>query len=391
MSLRRILLLLSACLLLCGCSRLAAGEYKVITEHVESGPSQEKTGRIYEVHTYSGLMRAVQDLVNTSAEDGIIRAIEYSGDIRNDISKACLEVSRSSPMGAYAVDYMTHTVTRILTYDEISLHMQYKLSPEEIEAVRSVSSLNDFYTRIDEGLDSGTEFMALQIVTLAVNERNIKNYISNYYRQHPDTMLSQPDVSVSFYPAEEYVQKIITLNLDFHTLPEDREPMLTELRNEAEALTRSIGPAHPDRSALLCCMAVAEKLERISSRGRTAYDVLVNGTGNSEGCAMAYELLCSMCGIPCQVVSGRLNSETHYWNLIYLDEAYYHVDCSACVGRELQDGFLKQDSDLWGSYWWESELYPPAQGKLTADVLIDLYLNPSEPGPTPKAYIVYIE
>ena len=390
MSNRRILLLLFACLLLCGCSRLAAGEYQVITEHVESGPNQETTGRIYEARTYSSLKRAVQDLVNSSAEDGVIRAIEYNGIIRDDISKACLEVARSSPMGAYAVDYMTHTITRILTYDEISLHIQYKLSPEEIGAVRSVSSLNDFYSRIDEGLDSGTEFLAIQIVTLAVNDRSIKNYISNYYRQHPDSLLSQPDVSVTFYPAEEYVQKIITLSLDFHTPQEDREKMLTKLRNEAEALIHNADPVHPEHSALLCCMAIVDKLDRISSRGRTAYDVLIGGTGSSEGCAMAYELLCSMCGIPCQVISGRLNSETHYWNLIYLDQAYYHVDCSACVGHDLRDGFLKQDSDLWGSYWWEPESYPSAQGKLNADLVIEQYLN-SEPLPSPEAFIEYME
>ena len=358
---KRIFLpLILVCLLLCGCSRFAEGEYQVITEHVESGSGQETTGRIYEVHTYSGLKRAVQDLVDSSADDGVIRAIEYTGLIRDDVSKACLEVARSTPIGAYAVDYMTHTVTRILTYDEVTLHIHYKLSTEDIRAVRTVSSLNDFYMRIDEGLDSGTDFLALQVVTLAVNDRSIKNYISNYYRQHPDTLLSQPDVSVSFYPSEEYVQKIITVSMDYHTAPDDREAMLAALREEAEALTRSADPSHPDRSALFCCMAVTAKLDRLTSRGRTAYDVLVNGTGNSEGCAMAYELLCTMCGIPCQVVSGRLNSETHYWNLILLDQSYYHVDCSACVGRELKDGFLKRDSDIWGSYWWEPEAYTAA-------------------------------
>ena len=390
MFMRRILPSLIVLVLLCGCSRLAAGEYQVITEHVESGPSQETAGRIYEVHTYSGLKRAIQDLVNSNAEDGVVRAIEYTGIIRDDISKACLEVARSSPMGSYAVDYMTHTLTRILTYDEISLHIQYKLSPEEVSAVRSVSSLNDFYARIDEGLDSGTEFIALQIVTLALNDRSIKNYIANYYRQHPDTLLSQPDVSVSFYPAEEYVQKIITLNLDYHITADDRIEMLHRLQDEAKSLVRKISPAHPDGAALFCCMAVIDKLDRISSRGRTAYDVLINQTGSSEGCAMAYELLCSLCGIPCQVVSGRLNSETHYWNLIYLDQAYYHVDCSACIGHELTDGFLKQDSDLWGSYWWESELYPAAQGELNAETLMEEYMS-IKPLPTPDAHFEFNE
>ena len=370
---RRFLPLFFAVLLLCGCSRLAEGDYQVVTEHVEASLNPETTGRLFEVHTYSGLKHAVQDLVNTGTEDGIVRAVEYSGIIRDDISKACLEVARSTPMGAYAVEYMTHSVNRILSYDEVSIHIHYKLTREEISEVRSVSSLTDFYARIDEGLDSGKEYLALQIATLALNDRSIKNYVSGYYQQHPDSLLSLPDLSVSFYPSEEYVQKIITLALDYHIPPEDRTVMLNELQDRAEALTRGIDHTQTGLAAMRCCAAVGDRLDRTSTRGRTAYDVLVSGSGNSEGCAMAYQLLCSMCGVPCQVISGRLNSETHYWNLILLDGDYYHVDCSACVGGGLENGFLKQDSDLWGSYWWESGLYPSAQGKLTLSELLEQY------------------
>ena len=375
---RRFLPMLLLFLLLCGCSRLAEGEYRVVTDHVETSMNPGTTGRIFEVHTYSGLKRAIQDLVNTGAEDGIVRAVEYAGIIRDDVSKACLEVARSTPMGAYAVEYMTHTVNRILSFDEVTIHIHYKIEPEDITAVRSVSSLNDFYAQIDECLDTGKEFLALQIVTLAINDRIIKNYVSGYYQQHPDSMLSLPDLSVSFYPSEDYVQKIITLTLDYHVLPEDRIGMLDELLDRARTLTMGIDHTQPEMAALRCCTAVANSMERISARGRTAYDVLVGGAGNSEGCAMAYRLLCSMCGVPCQVITGRLNSETHYWNLILLDGSYYHVDCSACVAGTLEDGFLKRDSDLWGSYWWEPELYPQAQGGLTLSALQDRFQRPGQ-------------
>ena len=383
---RRLLPLLLSLLLLCGCSRLAEGKYQVVTEHVETSMNPETVGRVFEVHTYSGLKHAVQDLVNAGTEDAIIRAVEYNGIIRDDISKACLEVARSTPMGTYAVEYMAHSVNRILSYDEVSIHIHYKLSPEEIAEVRSVSSLSDFYARIDEGLDSGKEFLALQIATLAITDRSIKNYISGYYQQHPDSLLSLPDLSISFYPSEDYVQKIITLNLDYHVTLEDRMLMLSELREHAEALTRGIDHTQPEQASMLCCIAVQKALGRVSMRGRTAYDVLVNGTGNSEGCAMAYQLLCSMCGIPCQVISGRLNSETHYWNLILLNGDYYHVDCSACIGGRLDEGFLKRDSDLWGRYWWEPELYPQAQGQLTLSVLREQLIRPEEDSGTHFVY-----
>lgn len=388
MSFRRLPALLLSVLLLCGCSRLTEGEYRVVTEHIETSLNPETTGRVYDIHTYTGLKRAVQELVNSGSEDGIIRASEYSGVIRDDISKACLEVARSTPMGTYAVDYMTHSIARILSYDEISIHIHYKLRKEEILAVRSVSSINDFYARISEGLDSGTEFLALQIVTLAANERSIKSYISSYYQQHPDSLLSLPDVSVSFYPSEDDVQKIITVTLDYHSSPEERAAMLSQLRERAVSLTDGIDHSSTDIAALLCCSAICSRMDRVSIRGRTAYDVLVSGSGNSEGCAMAYQLLCSLCGVPCQVISGRLNSETHYWNLIMIDKDYYHVDCSACVGGNLSEGFLKKDSDLWGSYWWESDLYPHANGSLNLFLIAEQL---SDQKPDYEESIVYVE
>ena len=371
---RRYLLLLLALLMpLCSCGRLVEGEYRIVTEHVETSLSPETAGRVFEIHTYSGLKRAIQNLVNGGAAEGIIRAVEYSGGIRDDVSKACLEVARSSPMGTYAVEYMTHSVTRILSYDEVQIHISYTRSQEEIEAVRSVPTMNDFYQMLNDGLDAGTEYMAFQIVTLSVNDRSLRSYISNYYRQHPERLLSLPDASVSFYPSEDYVQKIVTLELDYHTPLEGRDTLLESLDSKARGLIRKMDDSRAPQLSMLCCMAVYRQLERLSINGRTAYDVLVSGFGNSEGCAMAYQLLCTRCGIPCQVVSGRLNSETHYWNLIRLEDGYYHVDCSACVNSGLLSGFLKRDSDMWGSYWWESEAYPAADGSLTAADVLEQY------------------
>ncbi len=360
MPMRRITLLLLCLLLLCGCRRMVEGEYQVVTDHVETSLNPETSDLIYEVHTYSGLRRAVQEMVDTKMQEGVIHAVEYSGAIREDISKVCLDVTRSSPLGSYAVEYMTHSVARILTYDEILIHINYKLSPEEIDAVQPVSSPSDFFRLIDEGLDAGTEFLAIQIATLSINDKNLDAHIENYYRSHPDRLLSRPDVSIGFYPSEDYVQKIITLSLNYHTPPELRDTLLEELRQRALELIRDMEPGGTASMARLCCATVSDCIRGDEPRGSTAYDVLVDGSGDSEGCAMAYRLLCGYVGIPCQVVSGRLNSEPHYWNLICLDEAYYHVDCSACMDGSLENGFLKRDSDLWGRYWWEADMYPAA-------------------------------
>ena len=89
---------------------------------------------------------------------------------------------------------------------------------------------------------------------------------------------------------------------------------------------------------------------------------------------MAYQLLYTMCGIPCQVISGRLNSNTHYWNLILLNGDYYHVDCSACIGNPVSSGFLFSDSQMVQKYWWDVDKYPACSGELTIQRVMDVIL-----------------
>ena len=148
---RRLAALLSSIvLLLCGCAGFYETEYTVITDHVETEESSPSADRIYQVSTYAGMKNALMQLVNAGAEHGTLRASKYSGSVSDDISRACLEVSRESPLGSYAVEYMTHSVSRILSYYEADIHINYRLSQEEMERICSVSSLSEMYLLVDD-------------------------------------------------------------------------------------------------------------------------------------------------------------------------------------------------------------------------------------------------
>ena len=53
-----------------------------------------------------------------------------------------------------------------------------------------------------------------------------------------------------------------------------------------------------------------------------AYGALVNGSGVCESYAEAFKLLCDAVNVPCTLVV----SETHEWNAVYMDGAWYYVD-----------------------------------------------------------------
>lgn len=58
-----------------------------------------------------------------------------------------------------------------------------------------------------------------------------------------------------------------------------------------------------------------------------AYGILVKQKGVCQSYACAYKLLCSMCGLDCNVVTGYLNgSLPHAWNNVNIDGGWYQTD-----------------------------------------------------------------
>ncbi len=370
---RRLAALLSGILLLlCGCAGFYEAEYIVITDHVGTEDIADSADRTYQVSTYAGMKNVLMQLVNAGAEHGTLRASKYSGSVSDDIARACLEVSRESPLGSYAVEYMTHSISRILSYYEVDIHINYRLSQEEIDQVRSVSTLSEMYHLVDEGLKSGSEHLAVQVVTTAVAERTLLNYVESFYRENPEDLISQPGVEVVFYPSENHVQKIIEFRFDYRNSQELLQEMLAELNEKADTLTRDFQDFPAAEAAMHCVSALKGCIET-PARGKTAYSALVDGSAGSEGCAMAYQLLCSLCSVPCQVVSGRLDGSVHYWNIITLGQYAYHVDPYACIRGDLEDGFLLSDSTLPGNYWWEPDRYPACQDILYREQFLNHY------------------
>ena len=45
-----------------------------------------------------------------------------------------------------------------------------------------------------------------------------------------------------------------------------------------------------------------------------------------EGYAVAFRKLMSSYHIPCKLVHGRANGESHAWNIVKLDGKWYHID-----------------------------------------------------------------
>ncbi len=102
------------------------------------------------------------------------------------------------------------------------------------------------------------------------------------------------------------------------------------------------------------------------TENHSAYGALCNRSAVCEGYAEAYQLLMDIAGVECIYVTGEAN-EPHAWNLLRIDDAYYHVDTTwddplsdDQVQRLLHDYFLVSDAQMAKTHTWKRSTYPTA-------------------------------
>ena len=90
-----------------------------------------------------------------------------------------------------------------------------------------------------------------------------------------------------------------------------------------------------------------------------AYDLLSSGRAHSLSFASVFYAECTRAGLACRLVSGTRGGETHWWNLLQLDETWYAVDLMRSVEQggdslDLLDPAALRDE----GYDWDAEAYP---------------------------------
>ena len=352
---RRILLLLLAglvCLTASGCGSFLETEYLSVEEYKDEEPV--KTGDAVAVRNYQGLKNAILAMVDAYQAEGVLDFSGYSGDVEEDLPRACSEVKTQNPMCAYAVDYMSYDLSRIVSYYEARVYINFKRTAEQIEQVESLGSVVNMQGRVAEAIAAVRTELTVQATGVALSAEEIQAMAAEAYYNGPLTCLRLPQTRVSIFP-DTGVMRIYEVIFDYGADEDEIRAGLAELTEAAHALRDRIAAADEADMAARAAALLSEQCVMDVQAGETAYDALVLGTANSEGFAMAYKAVCDLLGIECLVVSGRLDKEAHSWNIVCVNDLYYHVDVSQPAAG------LRSDGEIWGRYWWDIELYPACE------------------------------
>lgn len=339
---------------LSGCSAMLEREYQSVEPHIRLSVAEDDSNAVW-AESYSELQSAILAQVKAHQEVGVIRLKNWKGDVEEQLTRACDEISHSDPLGAYAVDRIQHSFTRMVSYYEATITIDFRRTAEQIAAVTTVTGSGAIRAELVDALDGFVPETVFQINYFDETQDAdyIRNLIREAYYDLPAAALGMPEAQVNLYPdagSRRVVEVLLTYPEDAKTLQGKR----VQLEDAATDLVEPYRTGLADRVlASVLFSTLRERSDADGAAGSTAYHALVEGAADSEGMALAYKELCDLTELPCQVVEGDLDGVPHFWTIVTLEEGSFHVD----PFRE--DGILLTDAQMaQAGYTWPEGEYP---------------------------------
>ena len=372
---KRLICLLLVLLTLCGCG-LRENVYIKVEPHDEDYEVSQDSDAVT-VGSYLALKNAILYFVEEGMEKGVIYAEAYSGNITEDLEQAVYEVSKSMPIGAFAVETMTYDYSRIVSYYEIHIHTTFSRDAEEVDMLGYASDTAAVREYIAEAMKHYDGQLLLRVGDY--DPFDIETVVEEIYLAHPEYALEKPIVSMNTYP-EKGTQRILEIRFAYKTNAEVLMEKQQIVAEHLERIASIYGIAHNDMTNAKRFYArvgrdavLIPDLDDLSVMTNSPYGVLEEKCSTSYGFAQTYLLLLRATGVECELISGVKDGAVHYWCLVNLGGDYYYVDPSLSCNEESGDSFLLGDAELeeLGYYSWRNPEQP--------QVILPDYLRPVQP------------
>ena len=205
---RRSLLtaLLAALLMLSlpGCGSLLERSYASVTPHTQFSDESVGTSTLG-AETYQGLVSALLHLVEEGEETGAVRLYQYSsvtGSAASDVDRACQEVTREDPIGAYAVEYIRYDVQQTAAYYQVDVDITYRVPPEELTQVISVTASTAVARELQDLLPHQPSKVIFRIgyFTQEDSAASLRQAVEEAYAAQTLPLPQLTDIQVNLYP-----------------------------------------------------------------------------------------------------------------------------------------------------------------------------------------------
>lgn len=233
-----------------------------------------------------------------------------------------------------------------------------------------VSTKSKLYLELEKGLLEGQERIDLKTIALFKEPKEIFKILEDISNENPEVM---------YYKAAEY--QFGSLNLVYSKSKEEIKKHQYKIREvRKEFISKYISQDMSDYEKVLAVhdyiinnSKYDDKLFTtgiVPPESYSSYGILGLGRGVCEGYAKSMKYLLDGIGIESMIVIGESKGENHAWNLIKIENEYYHVDTTwddpvtNDGSNVLRYNFLNlNDEEISKTHNWNKGNYPSANGE----------------------------
>ena len=138
--------------------------HSTVEPHSSKFWEREAAGTL-RAENYQDIVNDLLILIGQHTETAMLRLYNMEGDITvtDTLERATVEVQQETPMGAYAVEYITTSSQAQRGYYEVELQIGYRRTAEQIQAVVNTTSPEALYSLLETALDEEKTELAVRI------------------------------------------------------------------------------------------------------------------------------------------------------------------------------------------------------------------------------------
>lgn len=193
--------LLAALMLVCtGCASFLERDYSVVQPHSSTYYESEDRS-VLRAESYQDLVNDLMLLLTGGAREGTIWL--YAGTEPLDASaaaeRACKEVQQETPLGAYAVKYLTYTIDdSARNYTAIHLTIGYRRTQEQIASMVYTTSVSALGELLTAAARRGSGELVVQVGYFDHQEEEVRSIVDQV--QAMEAPEQKEPWTVNFYP-----------------------------------------------------------------------------------------------------------------------------------------------------------------------------------------------
>ena len=335
--------------LLCGCDR-NTGEYYTETAHSEKQAGLPVEGESSGINGYYTLKGAILNMVSMGIREDVFRVGSYSGDLEADLKVIIQEITTAEPIGIYGVSSITVDQTRVLTYRELAVAVQYKRTASELRSIVEIRSAYDLQSRVSTMLQNFGNVRILQVSNGSALKKDIQQEIYTAWMNCGADAPHFDYVAADFYPEGED-RAILEVRPQYIDELEGHQARVEQIKLRAAEIADGLqnGAEEKDRLTEIALWLQenvyydqsAQRVvnetggEQRKGASYTAYGALIDGDAAQSGFVLAASALLDQLSIEHEVVTGTVGEDIYSWILLTVDGQETVFDVTALQnGRE---------------------------------------------------------